>query len=477
MTNTFEKIVRNSFFRAIVEGTKVISNFVLVILLARWLGPSEYGRMSYALAIMAFVSVGLNMGLPLIFVREGARREEFLKENISTGLILQAIAGVALLIILFLTIWIFPALRSDSLLLFLALIYTTFGVIVNFFFSVFQAVQKMNLEAFGVVVQGVLTIIFTSLFILVGTTAEMAMWGYATALILSAIYVGWLLKRKLFSWRWHFNLGEGRDLIRKSWPLMASLAFGGIYGSLDSVMLRFYQGNEIVGIYSAQYRVMLVFSIFAGWYIYSILPILSSSYIDNREQFKNLLSRSVQNMTAFALLFGLTVTFLSPQILFALYGDAYASGAIILRVSIWSTMVSLIGTVYYFSLIAASKQSQVMWGMAVGAALNVLFNIVLIPRFGMMGAAVSTIVAQSAQLIMNWHSLNQDVQTHLFTLMIKPIVLAIPIVIIYFVAKSFFNPGAVAVVVMFGYVIMLIRGHIFELQEIKQILPSLLGSR
>ena len=253
---------------------------------------------------------------------------------------------------------------------------------------------------------------------------------------------------------------------------MASMAFGGIYNSLDTIMLRFYRSAAEVGIYSAQYRVIYVFYIFSGWYIYSIFPLLSSSFVQFNEQFKNLLHRSIQNMAAFAMLFGLAITLLAHPIMLILYGSAYTSGTLTLQISIWSTMVSMVGTVFYFSLVAAEKQSQIMWSMAIGTIVNATLNVILIPRYGMPAAAVSTVVAQTIQLAINWRSLNKIIATSFWPLVIKPIGLGLLALLLYWILGRVIYLPAAAALSLVAYLIALFKTQIFQVQEFRQIFSA-----
>lgn len=473
MTDAATKITKNSFFRAIIEGTKLLSGIVLVVLLARLLGPGEYGRLTFALAIMTFFSVGVNLGLPLIFIRDGARNAAFLRSNLFLGIVLQSIATFLLFLVLILLLAVVDELRADSVLLMTALIYTALNVITNFFYSTFQAVQRMHLEALAVGAQNILLFLFVLLLLLINRSAETIIWGYVTSSFLSALIAIFLIRRYLFTWDLAFQWSTARRILEQSLPLMASLAFGVIYSSLDSIMLRFFQGNEAVGIYGAQYRVVFVFYIFAGWYVFSIFPLLSQLFHDARDAFLTLMKRSIEHMAGFGYLFGLTITLFATLLVRILYGDDYLAGVLTLQILIWSIMVALIGTILHYSLIAINLQKRVLQSMIISTTFNAILNFFFIPAWGPVGAAIATVAAQSLNLALNLFFLTRITPFHFLPLILKPTTLAGGAAALYLLLQPFSVYVAAGIAVLL-FLIALFLTKVFAIAELKRWIAMIL---
>lgn len=467
-TDIANTVTKNIIFRALVEGTKLLGGVVLVVILARLLGPGEYGRLSFVLALMTFFSVGLNLGLPLTFIREGARRGEFLRENMSTGLAIQGCAYVVLLFLLAVGSRLIPSLRPDMGLVLLALTYSALTVIANYLYSFFQAVERMHLEAIAVMVQNLLTLLIVLLLLLAGHSAWAALWGYTVASLVSLVVTLLLIRKKLFTWSWEVNWSAARELVRKSWPLMASLAFGAIYHSLDTIMLRAYQGNEVVGVYSAQYRVVFAFYTFGGWYIYSIFPQLASTFHENKAQFRYLIERSLQNMSAVAFLFGLIITIFARPIIFSLYGSSYGGGVLTLQIMIWSVMILLVGTIFYHGLVASGRQDSIMRSVGFGTLVLIVSNSFLIPRLGMVGAAISTILAQGVQLGMNYRTMRAVSSIEFFSYILRPFVVTVATSILFGLLYPILGLSWSGLLAVAAYCLIVLKLEIFNLSEIRQ---------
>lgn len=477
MKSTFQTIVYNSFFRTLIEGTKALSGIGLAVLLARLLGPEGYGRLSFAFALTGFASVVMNLGLQTTFVRDGARDKNFLRENLATAILLQIIASSIIFLVLVGALFAFPSLRHDTLLLVVALFYTIFSIITNFLYSSFQAVHRMHLEAIAVGVQHSLLLIFVLFLLFNQGTVEGIMFGYLGASVIGGALTLLLIKKYLFTWIWRINWHTGRALLAQSWPLMAGSALSTVYFSLDSIMLRFSQGNEAVGIYGALYKIIFIFYLFATLYASSIFPVLSQLFIHARNEFINLYKRSVKLMAGLGFLFGLTITFFARPIIQLFFGESYLAGTFALQISIWSIMIFLVGVILYDALIVAGKQKILLWSVVVSTTLNALLNIMLIPNWGIAGAAFATVAAQVVQLMLNAYSLKTIIPLNFFSLIFQPTLMAGISISLFFVFSFALPPFAAATFAIGGYTALLFRGRILRLQEIRQMIKVLVHRR
>ncbi len=474
MRSTFSTIVRNGFFRVIIEGIKALSGIALAVLLARFFGPEEYGRLSFAFALSGLSSIVMNLGLAITFVRDGARDRNFLRDNLATALFLQGIASFVLFFALIGALLVFPALRQETLLLVVALFYTMFNIITNFLYSSFQATYSMHLEAIAIGVQHGLLLILVFFFLFYQGTVEGIMFGYLGASVLGGTLTFILIRKYLFSWMWRINWRAGRVLLAQSWPLMAGSALSTVYFSLDSIMLRFFQGSEAVGIYSAMYKIVFGFYLFATLYASSVFPVLSQLFTHAREEFMNLYRRSVQLMAGLGFLFGLTVTLFARPIIQIFFGEAYLAGTLTLQISIWSIMIFLVGVILYDALIVAGKQKALLWSVVISTVLNAILNIIFIPTWGIVGAAIATVIAQVVQLLLNIYYLKAIIPVDFFSLIVKPTVMAGGSVVLFF-AISLGLPTFVAAAFTIGsYLAMLFVGKILQLQEIRQMIQVLI---
>ena len=299
------------------------------------------------------------------------------------------------------------------------------------------------------------------------------MFGYLGASVLGGLFTLILIRRYLFSWVWQINWSAGKVLLTQSWPLMAGSALSTIYFSLDSVMLRFFQGNESVGIYSAMYKIVFVFYLFATLYGTSIFPVLSQLFVHARDQFITLYDRSIQLMTSLGLLFGLTITLFAAPIIQVFFGKEYWGGVLTLQISIWSIMIFLVGLILYDTLIVAEKQKALLWSVLISTVINALFNIVLIPIWSIAGAAIATVIAQVAQLMFNVYLVKAIVPSNFFLLIAKPVFMAGGSVVLFFLFSMVLSDFMAAMLATMAYMILLFMGRILSLSELNQMVGVL----
>ena len=403
----------------------------------------------------------------------GVRDANFLRENLATALFLQGLVSFALFLALIGAFFVIPTLRQDTLLLVVALFYTVFSIITNFLYSSFQAVHRMHLEAIAVGVQQGLLLIFVLFFLFYHGTVEGIMFGYLGASVFGAALTFILIRKYLFSWMWRIDWQKGMVLLSQSWPLMVGSALSTVYFSFDSIMLRFFQGSEAVGIYSALYKIVLVFYLFATLYGNSIFPVFSQLFTRAQDEFMNLYKRSVQLMAGLGFLFGLTITLFARPIIQIFFGEAYLAGTITLQVIIWSIMIFLVGMILYDTLIVAGKQKELLWSVLISTSLNVILNFILIPSWDMAGAAVATVIAQVAQLLLNIYSLRPIIPLSFFFLVSKPAIMAGGSVVLFFALSLALSTFAAAVFAIGSYITLLFIGKIFQFHEIRQVAQAL----
>lgn len=194
-------------------------------------------------------------------------------------------------------------------------------------------------------------------------------------------------------WRWQLTMSQITYLLRESWPLALSSTAAVIYTNIDRVMLGQMLGDEAVGLYSSAANLSD-----AWWFLPTIV---ASSLYPTIIQAKNC-DRQVyrQQMQWFydlnsALAYGLIalVMPLSGLIITLLYTETYRSAAPVLAVYIWSTLFVFLGIAQSRWLVSEGLQTYALQSRLAGLVLNVLLNLVLIPLYQGMGAAIATLIS------------------------------------------------------------------------------------
>jgi O-antigen/teichoic acid export membrane protein len=190
-----------------------------------------------------------------------------------------------------------------------------------------------------------------------------------------------------------------KELIIKSWPFSLAAFAGVVYVKVDQIFIKVLLGSESVGLYAIAVRFSEVWFILSEVICISLLPaILNAEKTDS----KLFLSRSKR---LYSLLFysaiGICIImyFISPILINTLYGQAYTASVGILRLYIWSIVGFFMITVLNQFLLAKSKFKTILSISIIGMLLSLILNYILIPIYGIKGAAMTNIVAYTLPFI------------------------------------------------------------------------------
>lgn len=192
---------------------------------------------------------------------------------------------------------------------------------------------------------------------------------------------------------WKVNFGIVRRLLSDSWPLLFSGVVFMVYMRIDQVMLGQMVGDHEVGIYSAAVRLAEVWYFIPTAVVSSVFPnIVRAREVDEAEFYGRL--QRLYNLLAFmGYAVAIPVTLASGLVISLLFGKNYAAAGPMLALLIWAGLFANLAVARNAYLLVMNW-SRVLFGMVLaGALVNVLLNLVLIPRYGGMGAVLASCVA------------------------------------------------------------------------------------
>lgn len=366
---------------------------IIGIWIARYLGPASFGTLSYAIAFVSLFATVATLGLDELVIRDlvrGGERHEIL----GTAFALKAAGGAGAALIAFGGILLLRPHDTTTEIVVAVVaagtIFTAFDVI-DFSFQSDVAskyVVYARLSAFAVCsfARIALILIGASVVAFAGTIATEAALA-ALGLVVVYRWCGGSVGL------WRRRTSRARTLLSESWPLIFAGAAVAIYMQIDQVMLGQMASAHDVGIYAAAVRISAVWYFIPVAVVSSVFPsILRARELDQHVYMEKLL-RLFSLMSAMALAIAIPLTFLaSPLVTFA-FGAPYAAAGPVLAVHIWSSLFVFWGLASSTWYISEGLMRLSFYRTALGAVVNVLLNLVLIPRYQSMGAAIATVVA------------------------------------------------------------------------------------
>jgi PST family polysaccharide transporter len=362
---------------------------------ARYLGPDLFGAFNYAFAFVALAAPIAGMGLDNIIVRDLVRDPQSERVLLGTGFVLKLVGNLALILLVMGAAWIVNVRdRQILLMIFIAAIANLFTAadVVDFYYQARvrakYSVIARNAAFFAITVLKIIFLLKHASVIAFAwiTVVEAGLSAVALIIVYSTT------DRHIFEWRAQW--GCARQLLRDAWPLMFSGLVIMIYMRIDLLMLGQMLNEEAVGKYAAAERVSELW-LFVPM---AICASLAPNIIKTRDINPSLYLRRIQQlfvlMVALSYAVAIGVTLLGHWIMWILYGAKYLSATSILLIHIWTGVFVSLGVARQPWLLAEGLLMFSMISTSVGALVNVLLNLLLIPRYGGAGAAVATLVAQ-----------------------------------------------------------------------------------
>jgi O-antigen/teichoic acid export membrane protein len=367
------------------------------VYVARYLGPEQFGLLSYASSFVGlFTALATLLGVNNIMVRELVKTPKRRDELLGTAFWLKA--GSTILVWMGIAAAI-PFTHNNAqtntmiIIIAFALVFQAFNVIdINY-----QAEVKSKYMVYAQFVQITVSSVIKLVFIVIKAPLIYFAWVFLIdAVVLAIGLVAMYLKNtgKVWYWKWSWKTAE--ELLSDSWPLILSGIAITIYMKIDQVMIKEMLGAEEVGYYAAAVRLS------EAWYFIPI-AITSSvfpSIINAKKQGEKLYYQRLQKlynlMAWLAAAIALPTTFLAPLIIKVLFGEAFLPASGVLSIHIWAGVFVFLGVACSKWFILENYIKKNLYRASIGMISNVILNIILIPLYGIYGAAVATLIGHVA---------------------------------------------------------------------------------
>ena len=397
------KVAKNAVW--IIMGKVAQSCLALVInmITARYLGPSNYGLISYASSIVAFVVPIMNLGFSNILVQELTNNPDEEQTILGTSIFLSALSSIACMIGILAYTNIADAGEYE----------TNIVVILYSFVLLFQAFELLQYWFQSKLLSKYMTIssllaycfIATYKIILLINKASVFLFALTSPIeyMLISLFL-FITYKKCGSGKIKIDFSIGKRMLAKSKHFIISSMMITIFLQTDKIMLKLMISEGAVGIYSAAVTCATLTSFVFSAIIDSFRPVILEYKRRGAEaSYEKSLIKLYSLVIYLALIQSVVVTLFSNVIINTLYGPQYAESASLLKVVVWDTTFSYMGAVRMIWILSEEKQKYLWILNLAGALLNIVLNAILIPFMGIYGAAIASFFTQVfANYIMNY---------------------------------------------------------------------------
>lgn len=373
---------------------------IIGVWVARYLGPEQFGLFNFATAFVGLFGAIAGLGLQDIVVRDIVCDPSGKEETLGTAAVLQFAGGlIAYGLILVTIFW----LRSDDTLA--KVIVAILGSMTLFKASEVAVYwfESQVLSKFTVWVQNGVFFVFAAIkVLLLLQRAPLVAFAWATmseALIVALLMLMMLSLRGLRVGQLRMTVARAKLLLVDSWPMLLSGVAVLIYMKVDQVMLGQMVGDDAVGVYSAAVRISEVWYFAPMAVVASVFPAILESKKRSEEQYLRRLQFLYDILVWLSVAVALVINFLSTHIIYFLFGSAYGESSSVLTCHIWTGVFVSMGVARGKWMLAENLQYMGYWYVGLGMIMNVVCNYLLIPNFGIRGAAFATLVSQAVVAI------------------------------------------------------------------------------
>lgn len=392
----FKRYIANTSWLMLHRVLSMIITLFVGIYVARYLGPTRFGLLSYAISFVGLFMALATLGLDGIIIRDLVKTPERRDELLGTSFWLKASGAILMWVGIVTAI---PFTHNDTqtniliAIIAFAVIFQAFNVI-DFNF---QAEVKSKYVVYAQIISLVISSITKLVFVLISAPL---VW-FACVFLLDALVravglVAGYLKTTGKVWHWKWRSHTAKKLLKDSWPMILSGMAISIYMKIDQVMIKEMLDAKAVGNYAAAVQLSEAWYFIPVTITSSVFPAIISAKQQSEALYYQRLQKLYDLMVWLAVAIAFPTTFLAPWVIKVLYGEAFSQAAGVLSIHIWTGVFVFLGVACSKWFIVENYVKKNLYRTSIGVISNVVLNLLLIPLYGIYGAAMATLIGQMA---------------------------------------------------------------------------------
>ena len=387
------RIVKNASWIIGCKLLKAMLTLITTMLTARYLGPSNFGLINYAASLVTFMTPLMKLGLDSTLVYEIVKEQKKEGEIIGSSIIMCLTSAILSLAGMILFVLFANAGEIDTLIVCvlygLSLIFSALEMIQYWF----QAKLMSKYASISMLISYIIMTITQIYFLITNKGVYWFALSHSLDFLLISILLFIIYKKKVTE-KLSFSWNRCKELLNKSRYYIISSLMVTIFAQTDRVMLKLMVGNDSVGYYSAAVTCANMFAFVFAAIIDSIRPIVFEAQKKGEEPFNNSMIKMYCILIYFSLFVSLIMSLFSFFIINIMYGALYSESILALRIIVWYSTFSYIGSARNIWIMAKGLH-KCLWRINLsGAVANIVINFLLIPKYGIYGAAIASLLTQ-----------------------------------------------------------------------------------
>ena len=404
-------------------SVKIIS-FFLMVFLARYFSTEDFGTYNFVITYIMLFGVISGFGLDSVIIRDIARNSTITTKIISNALSVRIFTSICSIIIAITFIHLMNIPPTTILYVSITSLVLICQNLSYLYESLFKAKLKMEYYTISIIITRIIygLLIFAVIFL------EGNLIYIFFALIFSELVracIGYIYSRKFTKAIPELDSDCLKYLMKNAIPFIMSSAFLVIYYRIDVVMLSILAGDISVGLYSAAYRLTDPLLFLPSAIAASLLPVMSRQYIKKKNTIQSTFTKGIKYTLILMLPIIISIFFISQKIINLVYGLDYSDSVIALQILIWALLFNSISSIQSSTLIAVNKQKLNAISIGICCLINIILNLLLIPEYSYIGAALATLVCVIILLFIQFYFLSGNISTNKYKMFLRPFLSAV----------------------------------------------------
>ena len=407
-----QTVLKNTFWLFMGQVMGRVLRGVLVIYSARVLGAASWGVFSYAIGLVAFLTIFTDLGINALITKntaglktEGA--EKVRQEIVSTSFFIKIVLILLGLVVLFVFAPAISKIREAIPLFPIVAFILIFDNLREFGFSITRAMERMEVEAFFFILTNLAIVIAGFAFLIFNPTPIFLAYGYVTGTAIGMLSTFYFLRKYFRHIFKYFREDLVKPILASAWPFAMIGIMGSLMINTDIILLGWFRTAEELGFYSAAQKPVQILYVLPALLATSIFPVLARLAGKDDEKAAQIISRTISSLLWLAAPIVFVGVLFGKEIIQLAYGSSYLPSVLSWQILITTILAIFPGTIIGNAIFAYNGQKLFIKSATIGAMSNIVLDLIFIPIWGAPGSAAATVIAQFATNIFLWNKLKK----------------------------------------------------------------------
>jgi O-antigen/teichoic acid export membrane protein len=390
------KIRKNSLFSLLSISSRLITNSVVFLIVARNYDENIFGQFTFAHTLATILIVFADFGLDILLVTEISKsqndRVDIFNKYFGYKIVFSILASASI----FLVTTIGSITYNAKILAYVFSSFVIFSSLTNFLYALFKGMEQFKYETINTFI----TNVFLFVLIIILSLFKISILIIAITFVLSrllSLILAFLKARKILPGiKIKFDLSTWKRENKKIVVFGLQLIFAYLLFYIDTILLAFWSNDYNVGIYQSVIKLVALVLVIPDVLINSLLPVLSRLYVENKNQWFRLSSLLCRILILIVLPIVFFIIVYSNKIIEIIYGpNKFIEAIPIFRIFAIIIFIRFAVESFALMLTTSNKQNIRMIIVIAGTFVNMAINYIFIPKYGAMGATIVAFITNS----------------------------------------------------------------------------------